>query len=93
MAAYYKADKEENLMHNAPLWTENIRATRLPPAHSSNSINSTFPITSLSDSHDEKSEAEGGRGDIDIEEIILLLEYAISLAATVTEQHHLSREE
>lgn len=26
--------QEEKLMHNAPLWTENIRAVRLPPAHS-----------------------------------------------------------
>lgn len=51
--------QEEKPMHNAPLWTENIRAARLPPAHSSNSINSTSPITSLCDSHDEKRGREG----------------------------------
>ena len=49
--------QEEKPMHNAPLWTENIRAVGLPLARSSNSINSASPITSLSDSCDERREA------------------------------------
>lgn len=40
-----------------------------------------------------RKERQGGRGEIDIAEITLLLEYAISLAATVTEQHHQSKGE
>lgn len=35
----------EKPMHNAPRWTD--RTVRLPPAHSSNSINSASPITSV----------------------------------------------
>ncbi len=62
MCGLLQSRQEEKLMHNAPRWTENIRAVRVPPAHSSHSINSTSPITSLSDSHDEKRESgrEGG---------------------------------
>lgn len=44
---------------------------------------------SLSHGYDVKREA---RGEMDMEEIILLLYYATSLAAKMTEQHHLSRE-
>lgn len=52
--------QEEKPMHNAPLWTEDMRAMRLLAAHSSNSIHSASPITSLSDSCDERRR-QGGR--------------------------------
>lgn len=75
------------------MWRESIGEAGLTPALSFNGINSTSPITSVADSDEEREggrEREVGAG---IEVISLLFECAITLAATVTERHDLTRGE
>lgn len=84
-----QSQQEEEPMHNAPLWTENIRAVRLL-THLTASI--PLPQSPLCLTATMRRGRPVG-GGADREEITLLLEYAISLSATVTEQHHLSRRE